>query len=89
MINDINNPHLKSVSIKEVIISPDLKKARVYITSAMGEERGDCYESDDSIRQLTHAKGFIKRILAKRMYLKYIPELLFISSEDEISNSIG
>ncbi len=89
MLNDINNPHLKSVSIKEVIVSPDLKKARVYVTCAIGEERGDCHDSDDLIRQLTRAKGFIKRTLAQRMYLKHIPELLFISSDDEISNQVG
>jgi ribosome-binding factor A len=88
MINDINNPHLKSVSIKDVIISPDFKKARIYVTPAISGERGDCYGADDLIRQLIHAKGFIKRILAKRMHLKYIPELSFISSDDKISNSI-
>jgi ribosome-binding factor A len=89
MLNDINNPHLKSVSIKEVIVSPDLRKAVVYVTCAIGEEGGDCHDPDDLIRQLTRAKGFIKRTLAQRMYLKYIPELSFISSTDEILNQPG
>jgi ribosome-binding factor A len=85
IINDINNPHLKSVSITEVIVSPDLKKAYVYVTCAIGEERGDYHDSDDLIRQLKRAKGFIKRILAKRMYLKYVPELSFITNNHDIS----
>ncbi len=89
MLNDINNPHLKSISITEVIVSPDLRKALVYVSCATGSEHTNHHDSDDLIRQLTRAKGFIKKTLAKRMYLKYVPELLFIRNSDEISNSIG
>ena len=72
LMNDINNPHLKSVSITDVRVSPDLKKARVYITSSSGEKM------QDIIHHLEHARGFIKKILAQRMYLKYVPEFLFL-----------
>lgn len=89
MVNDINNPHLKFVSITEVIVSPDLRKAHVYVTCATGGDLDGGHDIEDLIRQLTRAKGFIKRTLAQRMYLKYVPELFFINNSDEILNSIG
>ena len=89
IINDINNPHLKSISITEVIVSPDLKKARVYVSCATGDDPKGGHDINDLIRQLTRARGFIKRNLAQRMYLKYVPELFFISHSDEILNSMG
>jgi ribosome-binding factor A len=89
IINDINNPHLKSVSITEVIVSPDLKKARVYVSCTIGGDPKGGHDIDDLIRQLTRARGFIRKSLTQRMYLKYVPELFFISNSDEILYSIG
>lgn len=76
ILNDLNNPLLKSISITQVMVSPDLKKARVYFSSTA------CEDPDDLIRQLDGAKGFIKRNLARKMYLKYIPELSFIKDDN-------
>jgi ribosome-binding factor A len=86
-MKEINNPLLKSVFISDLIISPDLKKATVFVTSAPAPSHSNDIDSDpesdldELVSQLTNAKGFIKRALAGRMYLKYIPELVFIKGE--------
>jgi ribosome-binding factor A len=74
LLNDAGNPHLKFVVITDILVNPDLKKARVFITIPGGA--GDTI--DNAIRQLDHAKGYIKKLLAKKMYLRYVPELVFI-----------
>lgn len=74
LLNDAGNPHLKFVVITEILVAPDLKKARVFITLPGGS--GDTI--DEVIRHLDHAKGYIKKILAQKMYLRYVPELIFI-----------
>jgi ribosome-binding factor A len=83
LINEINNPKLKPVVIAEVIVAHDLKKAKIFVAAAVGDV-------DEIIMHLTKAKGFIKRALAKRMYLKYVPELVFLKDETtEAGNGEG
>ncbi|MCK4763895.1 MAG: 30S ribosome-binding factor RbfA [Candidatus Aminicenantes bacterium] len=76
LLNEVQNPHLKSVSIAEVTVSDDLKKADVFVSS-------ESPDADDLIANLTNARGFIKRVLAKKMYLKYMPELYFKKKEND------
>ncbi|MGD2084763.1 MAG: 30S ribosome-binding factor RbfA [Candidatus Aminicenantes bacterium] len=84
LIKDMNDPLLKTVFISDVIVSPDLKKATVFVAASplpgFGDDNDSHPESDPDqlIPRLTNAKGCIKRALAGRMYLKYIPELMFI-----------
>jgi ribosome-binding factor A len=75
MLMEMNNPLFKSIYITDVVAAGDLKKATVFVSSALVTDIGDV---DALISQLTKAKGFFKRNLAKRMVLKYIPELVFI-----------
>lgn len=77
LLNDAGNPHLKFVVITDILVNPDLKKARVFITIPGGAGGGND-TIDTVIRQLDHAKGYIKKILAQKMYLRYVPELVFI-----------
>jgi ribosome-binding factor A len=87
LIKEMNDPLLKSVFISDVILSPDLKKAKVFVSSSPIPVLGDDIDSDPEsdldqlVPRLTNAKGFIKRALAQRMYLKYIPELMFIKDD--------
>jgi ribosome-binding factor A len=87
MLKDMNDPLLKSVFISDVIVSPDLKKAKIFVSSAPAPGFGDGIDPlpesdlDQLVPRLTKAKGFVKRALGGRMYLKYIPELTFIKDE--------
>lgn len=70
MLNEIQNPELQLISISEVKISNDLKKAWIYVSSPT-------HDIDDIIQKLNKAKGFIKRRLPEKMSLRYVPELEF------------
>ena len=74
LLNESNNPQFKSISISDVLVSPDLKKAKIFVCSSR-------LEPGDLIEKLTAARGFIKKYLAKKMYLKYMPELYFIQND--------
>ncbi|MCX6583542.1 MAG: 30S ribosome-binding factor RbfA [Candidatus Aminicenantes bacterium] len=78
LLNDAGNPHLKFVVITDIVVNPDLKKARVFITIPGADSGGSDDAIDAVIRQLDHAKGYIKKILAQKMYLRYVPELVFV-----------
>ena len=75
LINDINDPRLKSVIVKDIQISSDLKKAHVVIGSTADQ-------IDELLVKLNNAKGFFKKNLAKKMYLKYVPDLSFVGDDD-------
>lgn len=74
LFNDLDNPELKLVSISRVDVSPDLKNANVFVSDALGMV-------ENPVGKLNRAKGFIKKRLAKKMVLKYVPELLFVELE--------
>ena len=75
LLYEINDSHLRQVLIKEVLVSDDLKKARIFISSISGS-------IDELMPKLEKAKGFFKKTLAKKMYLKYIPDLIFVNECD-------
>jgi ribosome-binding factor A len=74
LLNESDNPHFKSISISDVIVSSDLKKAKIFVYSSR-------LKSDDLTAKLTAARGFIKKSLAKKMHLKYMPELYFVKND--------
>jgi len=74
LLNEIDDPKLKLVTLLEVDMSKDLKTAKVYVSST----NLDC---DDFLAHLNNAKGLIKRSIAKKMYLKYVPEIIFVTGQ--------
>jgi len=72
---EMGNPLFRSVSIIDVLVSPDLKKARVFVSLNL---ISDTDERETLATKLIKAKGFIKHLLNQKMYLKYIPELEFV-----------
>ena len=69
---DIGDPRLKMVTITEVEVSRDLKLARIYFAIPGGKQ-----EKDRAIKGFNSARGFIKRILAQEIDLKYMPDINF------------
>ena len=72
LIKDLKDPRLGFVTVTQVMVSHDIKHAKVYV-SVLGNEK----ETSDSIVVLNHAAGFIRSNLLKRVSIKYIPELAF------------
>lgn len=71
IMHDLNDPALKQlITITEVKIGEDLKKAVVYFT---------VYEGDTNKveKALTKAKGYIKKLLGEKITLKYMPDIEF------------
>ena len=73
---DIHDPRLKMATITNVKMSRDLKLARVYFSifgdSSKAQAAADGFES---------ARGFIKRSIASKLSLRYMPDLKFFYDE--------
>ena len=69
----INDPRLTTfISITKVSTSPDLKHAKVFISTL-----GDKINKDEILQGFTAASGFLRRQLANSLKLKHTPELSF------------
>lgn len=85
----VKDPRLGNfIAVTEVITSPDMKHARVFI-SHLGTDA----EKQETLNTLTSAAGFFRRELSKSLKLRYTPELAFhwddsIERGDRISQII-
>ena len=72
--NEVKDPKLEVMtSITEVIVAPDLKTAKVYVSVLGDKER-----KDNSLEALNRAGGFLRSRLAERLNLRITPKLIFI-----------
>lgn len=69
---EVNDPRLRNITITGIDMSDDLSHAKIYFTSM---------DKDMPVKDIQDgfdkAKGFIKRLLSKRLRLKKFPELTF------------
>ncbi|KAI95993.1 ribosome-binding factor A [Rhodomicrobium udaipurense JA643] len=72
-LEDIEDAELKGqlITVAEVRVSPDIKHATVF-TSALGGKPGDVIA-----KALNRHARFLRGELARRIELKYVPELVF------------
>lgn len=68
----LKNPNITGIiSVTKVKTSPDLKSARVYISLLNSKSK------KNTLSGLKNASGYIRTELAKRVNLRYTPELIF------------
>ncbi|MFP4475555.1 MAG: 30S ribosome-binding factor RbfA [Desulfatibacillaceae bacterium] len=72
----VRDPRLELATVTGVKVTSDLKLARIYYCAHGDEERKDEVRS-----AIASAQGFVKRELAQRLKLKYMPELEFYYDE--------
>lgn len=72
LIYDIADPRLSGISVTDVTVDRELAYAEIYVSALEGEER-----SEEVLRGLEHAKGYIRRELAQRIDLRIFPKLRF------------
>lgn len=74
LLREVKDPRVGRgmVTITEVQVSPDLRRAVVYV-SHLGTES----ERVDAIAGLEHSAPFLHRELARRLSLRNVPELVF------------
>lgn len=70
---ELKDPNIGFVTVTSVSISPDLSQASVYFT-CMGDDK----EKDKTKKVLNRASGYIRKLLGKRIYIKFIPDIKFI-----------
>ncbi len=76
LLKDIKDPRLAQTIITGVKVSKDLRLAKVYFASAGNEQ-----DRRAALEGFNRAKGFVKRELAQRLELRYMPELAFYYDE--------
>lgn len=69
----VKDPGLGFVTLTDVEVDPDLRNARVFF-SVLGDEAA----TQQSLAALQRASGFLRRELAHRLDLRYMPELHFV-----------
>jgi ribosome-binding factor A len=72
ILREVADPRLQGITITDVELDPELLFAKVYV-NALGEEDRE----PEVMFALEHAKGFLRREVAKRVRLRKAPELHF------------
>lgn len=70
--NELNDPRMGFVTITSVEITKDLRYAKVFY-SVLGKEE-DHKKTD---KALNSALGFIRKLVAERIQLRFAPEIVF------------
>jgi len=69
----VKDPRLGNfIAVTEVSTSADLKYAKVFVSRIGGEG-----EKQETLSVLASASGFFRKELARRLKLRYVPELSF------------
>ena len=71
LVHKVRDPLLQQVSVVNVVMSPDLKRAKVYYVVPKGVHGGKAGKG------LERARGFLRSQLATSLNLKYTPDLVF------------
>ena len=80
LLQEVNDPRLRRLTVSEVVMSRDLKHATVYVISA---------ETPDSRRRAEINAGFncstpfFRRLIGERGGLRYVPKLRFVLDDTE------
>ncbi|MCX7662003.1 MAG: 30S ribosome-binding factor RbfA, partial [Candidatus Omnitrophica bacterium] len=70
--DDLKDPRIGFITVTRIELSPDLRFARIFY-SVFGSPQ----EKTNTAKGLENATGFIRRLVAQRMNLKFVPEITF------------
>tara|TARA_B100000029_G_scaffold167174_1_gene163350 strand:+ start:2447 stop:2815 length:369 start_codon:yes stop_codon:yes gene_type:complete len=65
----------KNITVTEVRMSPDLKNARAYVIPLGGKD------SDKAVSILTECSHRIRKVLSKKVDMKFLPRVSFVSDK--------
>ena len=74
LLGEINDPRVKLVTIVSADVSKDLQHARIKF-SVLSD---DPNVIKNAIKGMDSARGFVRKTIASRVVLRYIPEFQFI-----------
>lgn len=82
MFRELKDPRISQLlSIVKVNVSGDLSYATIYVSAIEGREA-----TENSVKGLRNAAGYLRRELGHRLSLRKVPELRFIA-DDSIERS--
>ena len=76
MSKDLTELNAGLVTVSRVIMSPDLKIAKIYV-SFLGNKELEV----KLVEKINYRKGHIRFLLGKQIKLKYVPELIFFHDD--------
>ena len=65
----------RNITVTEVRMSPDLKNAKVYVIPLGGKD------SDKAVSALTEFSYLIRKVLSKKIDMKFLPKVSFVSDQ--------
>tara|TARA_Y100000591_G_scaffold293473_1_gene281407 strand:- start:244 stop:609 length:366 start_codon:yes stop_codon:yes gene_type:complete len=71
----IPNINTKEITVTEVRMSPDLKTAKVFVLPLGGKN------SEEIVRKLKEFSFIIRKVLSKKVIMKFLPKLFFVKDE--------
>jgi ribosome-binding factor A len=72
--HELRDPRIDEfITVTEVDTTPDLKHAKIYISSMSGQQ-----EEQKILGVLNSAAGFLRTALANKIRIRYTPELHFV-----------
>jgi len=72
LLREIKDPRLHKCIITDVKMSKDLKNARIFFATS-----GSDTDVASALSGFDQAKGYIKRLLASELNLRYMPDISF------------
>lgn len=72
ILADLNDPRIANVTVTHVVVSPDMRQAKVHV-SVMGDEKAQQL----CLHGLQSAAGFLQQKVAKRIDTRYTPRIMF------------
>jgi ribosome-binding factor A len=70
--DELKDKRLGFVTVTRAELTPDLRYAKIFY-SVLGEEK----ERENTKKALDSANAFIRRLIAKRIELRFVPEIVF------------
>ena len=68
----IPNLSTREITVTEVRMSPDLKTAKIFVMPLGGKN------SDEIVEKLKISSFMIRKVLSKKIIMKYLPKLFFV-----------
>ena len=72
LLEDLKDPRVGFVTITRIELTGDIRYARIYF-SILGDDKA----KEESLKGIKSAVGFIRKLIAERIKLRYVPELYF------------
>ncbi|HEY6273114.1 MAG TPA: 30S ribosome-binding factor RbfA [Terriglobales bacterium] len=75
---ELGDPKIGLCTVTEIVLSPDGKRARVFL-QVQGDER----EGRETLKAINAASGYIRHELLERLGVRHLPELSFVLDRSE------